>query len=311
MENSFFGIPQVRIVAHLPVVFNLGSMRHFINEAIEKRAATKANVIVFDFTVLNFIEPEGIVALANTIETFRAVKVRIIFHGHNRRARCIKYLDDSGFFRHYLGGYLFTDSARRATTMPLHLFDAKQFIQYLYYDLTPWIAQSVNLSTDTMETIRACLEEVFYNVAHHSEARNGFVFAQHFPRAGRICIAISDFGIGIPTRVRTKEPRANDAEALNLAITEGWTTKTDVRNRGVGLPTLLKYITQRNGGGVTIHSGLGCLRAGQGAERTETATSILEWKYPGTLVHVVLRTDTLERLEDDAAQEDFQWNQSA
>lgn len=171
----------------------------------------------------------------------------------------------------------------------------------------PWIGSSVNLSDDTLETIRACLEEVFHNIHYHSGVDTGCVFAQHFPQKRRICIAISDFGIGIPTRVRTKEPNATDSGALRLAVTEGWTTKTNVRNRGVGLSTLLKYITQRNSGTVFLHSGNGYLSATRGPKASNVTSRSAEWAYPGTLVHVVLRTDTLERLENDVAPEVFQW----
>lgn len=295
------------VTVALPRTFNMTSMRQFIRAAVEKQAETGARRILFDFKHLEFIEPEGVVVLANTIEHFRQAKVEIHFSGHTHAGASHRYLDDSGFFEHYLKRRLFVGSAPRDTTVPFELFPARNYVPYLYRKLMPWIGQSVNLSEDTLDTIRACLEEVFHNIDYHSGVDTGCVFAQHFPHKQRICIAISDFGIGIPTRVRTREAEASDAQALRLAITEGWTTKTNVVNRGVGLSTLLKYITQRNSGTVLIHSGHGYLSATRGPKSSNVTSRNLEWAYPGTLVHVVLRTDTLERLENDVAPEVFQW----
>lgn len=295
------------VTVALPRTFNMNSMRNFIQSAVDKQAETGARTILFDFRHLEFIEPEGVVVLANTIEHFKQAKVRVRFAGHNHAGGAQRYLDDSGFFEHYLGQRLFIGSAPRETTVPFELFPARNYVPYLYGKLMPWIGQSVNLSEDTLSTIRACLEEVFHNIDYHSGVETGCVFAQHFPQKHRICIAISDFGIGIPTRVRTLAKDASDANALRLAVQEGWTTKTNVVNRGVGLSTLLRYITQRNSGTVLIHSGTGYLSATRGPKSSSVTSRHAPWAYPGTLVHVVLRTDTLEQLENDVAPEVFQW----
>lgn len=295
------------VTVSLPRTFNMNSMRQFISAAVIKQAETRAKKILFDFTALEFIEPEGVVVLANTIEHFRQAGVRIEFSGLRSAGPAKRYLDDSGFFLHYLKKRLFIGSSPRDTTVPFELFPAKNYVPYLYQNLMPWIGSSVNLSEDTLSTIRACLEEVFHNIDYHSGVDTGCVFAQHFPQKKRICIAISDFGIGIPTRVRTRASEASDAEALRLAVKEGWTTKTNVVNRGVGLSTLLKYITQRNSGTVLLHSGQGYLSATRGPQASNVTSRNSEWSYPGTLVHVVLRTDTLEKLEDDVTPEVFQW----
>lgn len=296
-----------KVVIQLPENFNLASMRQFIQSAVTKQAESNTREITFDFSRLAFIEPTGVVVLANTIEHFRQAKVKVNFSGHLSSGSARRYLDDSGFFEHYLKRRVFVGSTPRSTTVPFELFPARNYVPYLYQRLMPWIGESVNLSDDTLSTIRACLEEVFHNIDYHSGVDTGCVFAQHFPQKNRICIAISDFGIGIPTRVRTKEKNATDAEALRLAIKEGWTTKTNVVNRGVGLYTLLRYITQRNSGTVLIHSGLGYLSATRGPKSSSVTSRTVEWSYPGTLVHVVLRTDTLEKLENDVAPEVFTW----
>lgn len=282
-------------------------MHHFIAGAIDRQVQQRAERVIFDFQYIQFIEPEGVAALSNAIEWFRQQGVTVSFCNHSRYTKANAYLDDSGFFRHYLGKNVFSGTAPRSTTMPLQLFNAKGYVPYLYRGLMPWIGREVNLSTDTLETIKTCLEEVFHNVDYHSGVDTGCTFSQHFPQKNRICIAISDFGVGIPHRVRTVRPELGDPEALALACQEGFSTKSNVNNRGAGLPNLIRYVTQRNSGTVRIHSGYGALVASRGTGTPSKETHKLNWSYPGTLVHVVLRTDTLEKLETDVKPEVFEW----
>ena len=55
-----------RVTVSLPKTFNMSSMRQFIRDAIHMQAVTGAKRIVFDFSQMSFIEPEGVVVLANT-----------------------------------------------------------------------------------------------------------------------------------------------------------------------------------------------------------------------------------------------------
>lgn len=155
--------------------------------------------------------------------------------------------------------------------------------------MMPWIGRSVGMTTESLASIRVSLEEVLHNVRDHSGVDIGCTFAQHFPKKNRIQIAISDFGKGIPTVIRNKIPETSDSAALRLACQEGFTTQSNVQNRGAGLPTLIKYVTQNNGGNILIT-----------ARNTENY-------YPGTLVRVILRTDTLEQTAIDSESEEFIW----
>lgn len=294
-------------VVALPRRFTYETMRTFIGSAIEKRNQSQSSVVVFDFSHLTFIEPAGVVALANTIEHFKVSKVTVKFANCTAATDGNVYLDDSGFFQHYAKRRLFDGSGTRSTTIPLEIFSANAYAGYLYSKLMPWIGRSINSSEKSLETIRACLEEVFHNIDYHAGVKSGCVFAQHFPKKNIVAIAISDFGCGIPLRVRSKVPNANDPECLRLAIQEGFTTKSNVVNRGVGLSLLTRHITEKNRGTVLIHSGSGNLSATPGLRGMNVTSRQSEWAYPGTLVQVSLRTDTLESLENEAAPEEFQW----
>jgi anti-sigma regulatory factor (Ser/Thr protein kinase) len=300
----FSGLPQGPRPMHLPSRFDTDTMRQFI---FNSYWAARNGKITFSFQKLRHIDPAGVVVLSNLLQAFGGKGVDVSFVDHDRMTEATKYLDDAGFFKNYLGEYVFSGSARRSTTMPLELFEAKKYLPYLYRQLMPWIAQEVQLHEDTLDTIKTCLEEIFHNIDYHSGVSVGGTFSQHFPRANTIDVAISDFGVGIPKNVRTVLPDLNDGQAIEEACQLGFTTKSNVANRGWGLPNLIRYVVERNSGRVSIHSARGYFRAYSVEGKVVTFSQQLQWPYPGTLVHVVLRTDTLERLENDVAPEEFQW----
>lgn len=224
--------------------------------------------------------------------------------------RGTRFLDDSLFFERYLKKKLFEASSVRSTTVPLKLLHSEENENFLLYTLMPWIGNVVGMSPDSLAGVRVSLEEVLHNVQDHSGVKVGCIFAQHFPNKSEIQIAISDFGAGIPAVVRRVSPELSDTEALRRACEEGFTTQSNVRNRGAGLPTLIRYVTMNNGGNVLIVAGQGNVsaspRAGEKNSFRITAR-VTESFYPGTLVRVILRTDTLEQSAMDSEYESFSW----
>jgi anti-sigma regulatory factor (Ser/Thr protein kinase) len=296
------------IEIQLPVNFNVVTMYPFIDKVIDEQCDAKCSKLTFDFSTLRFIEPVGIVVLSNFIEYLKKIKVKVFFKGHKGKTAANIFLDDSGFFNHYLKEYIFEAHTARKTTIPLELVANKDATTFLYTRLMPWVGREVGLSEESLSAIRTSIEEIFHNIRDHSGVGIGCVFAQHFPRINTIELAISDFGLGIPELVRTKVPGISDTEALRRAKEEGFTTKSNVRNRGAGLTNITRYIIQRNNGTILISSGKAQLSAVQGAgvEPKMTVRSV-DGFYPGTLVRAILRTDTFEQVVEDAEREIFEW----
>jgi anti-anti-sigma regulatory factor/anti-sigma regulatory factor (Ser/Thr protein kinase) len=294
----------------LPMNFVASTMQYFLSTCLEGLEQTKPSKLVIDFGRLNFVDPVGIVVLSNVIEYFKNLRIKITFSNHEKSTAGIKFLDDSEFFERYLGTKIFQGSQVRTTTMPLRLIAHENAQDYLLNSVMPWIAQSVGMTARSLDSVRVSMEEILHNVADHSGVPIGCTFAQHFPNKQRIEIAISDFGVGIPANVRKVHSDIIDSEALRLACKEGFTTKSNVRNRGAGLPTLIKYVTNSNSGNVIIVSGTGYLTASPNLEKKEKYKITVRHSansYPGTLVRVILRTDTLEKITEDVEPEEFEW----
>ncbi|WP_349743632.1 histidine kinase [Roseateles cavernae] len=293
----------------LPHYFNADTMFAFLAQVVDEQRDAKCSTVVFDFARLSFVEPVGVVVLSNVIEYFRQLGCKVLFKNHTMSTGGVRFLDDALFFERYLGERVFPGSSPRSTTIPLGLIHSQRAQEYLLHTLMPWVGNAVGLTPESLAGVRVSLEEVLHNVRDHSGVSIGCTFAQHFPQRNRIQIAISDFGSGIPNVVRTKRPDTGDAAALRLACMEGFTTQSNVQNRGAGLPTLIRYVTQNNGGNVLIAAGEGALSAAptpNGLHPYKITTRTAGF-YPGTLVRVILRTDTLDRAAEDAVVESFKW----
>ena len=294
----------------LPQAFNADTMLPFLSQVIDEQRNARCSKVVFDFARLSFVEPVGVVVLSNVIEYFRLLKCKVAFKNHSSQTAGTRFLDDSLFFERYLGKKLFGAGTPRSTTIPLNLIHSERAQEYLLKTVMPWVGGSVGMTPESLAGVRVSLEEVLHNVRDHSGVQIGCTFVQHFPNKNRIQIAISDFGAGIPNVVRTKRPEISDPAALRLACQEGFTTQSNVQNRGAGLPTLIKYVTQNNGGNVLIAAGYGALSVAPtpaGPHPYKITTRTADGFYPGTLVRVILRTDTLERAAGDALVEPFEW----
>ena len=108
--------------------------------------------------------------------------------------------------------------------------------------MVPWLRRRTNSPSCSFGNLKVCLAEIFNNIQDHSGQDIGCLFGQHHPNEQRMLIAISDFGVGIPTTVRNVRPRLDDAEALVHAIRDGFTSKLMPRHRGAGLALLLDNV---------------------------------------------------------------------
>lgn len=289
------------MIVSLPHTLDAGSMYELIAKVINTSRHSIHNEVIFDFSTLNFIKPVGITILSNLIELLKRRDTEIKFVYCNVRTDATKYLDDSEFFGKYLGEKLFPDSSVRATTLPLRLLRHQETFAWLEYKLVPWLAGRLNMSSRSFETISVCLQELFNNIQDHAHEDIGSIFVQQYPQLNRVNIALSDFGVGIPSNVYKRETAEHDGVAILFATREGFTTQSYPRNRGAGLDLFLSTLA-RNRGKAIIYSNRGALSC----THEKRHPFLMRGKYPGTLFDIRFRTDTIEKA-DDTEDEFFEW----
>lgn len=296
-------------VVKIPHSLTHETMRPFIDLVLDPQGRPRFEVTDFDFTGrVNFIDPTGVVVLSNLYHHLNRQGARFRCRVEEPYSPMVTYLDDTGFYRTFFGEALRPQAAMRRSTVPLQEVRTDRIEEYLSFRLMPWIAERVGLDEESVAGVKVCFEEILNNITDHSGVPLGSAFAQFFPKVGEIQVAISDFGVGIPAKVRTKEANLSDAGALRRACDEGFTTQSNVRNRGAGLPLLMRYVTEQNGGTVLLASGRGEVLAHRREARlAHRARMAGAGYYPGTLVRVILRTDAIEALEADVQAEKFEW----
>ncbi|MBK7503484.1 MAG: hypothetical protein IPI14_13445 [Polaromonas sp.] len=84
------------------------------------------------------------------------------FKGANSPTKGAIFLDNAGFFRHYLRMPLRPHAMVSETTLPLMLVESARAIPYLYNDMIPWLARRLATTPIALSTVRVCIEEIFF-----------------------------------------------------------------------------------------------------------------------------------------------------
>lgn len=292
----------------LPESFNRKSMYSFISEIISLDRNPVSEQVIFNFRNLKFIEPVGVTVLSNISQWLNNRGVKVSYRTpkieafNQRRALC--YLDDSLFFEQHIGSKKREYAAPRATTRPLKSVKVDE--SYQWFDgIVFWLSGRLGLTTESLANLKMCLKEIFNNINDHSKELLGCAFVQHYPYKNEVSIAISDFGVGIPYNIQALNPSLNDAQCLLKAVEEGYSTKSNPRNRGAGLITLIDNVVKDNKGTVYIHSNHGILECKYKQNEVVKSPLLKRAFYPGTLIEINLRTDNIENVEYE--EEEFEW----
>lgn len=262
--------------------------------------------VTLDFTNLTRIQVGGVAVLSNMIEIYKKAGIRPKFI---KASTCgaASFLDGSGFSMLYLGGAIL-DNKSRNEFLALKLVEYKRSHSYLDDDLVPWISKILSADVRALSTLKVCFQEIFNNIQDHSTVNIGCSCAHYDQSEEKITICISDFGVGIPNKVRDKMIIGSDHAAIAMACQEGFTTKSTPGNMGAGLHVLIRNVVTRNSGSVIICSGKGvytCFAETPGKTKRTGRAAPHSCFYPGTLIYVTLYTKKFVPSEIDG--EEFIW----
>ena len=279
-----------------------------IFSSIQKITKLGQKTAEMDFSTLTFADPCGIIALASILVGFQRAGFSTIFRGVHLESVAVKYMHEVGFFSTLTNYDGEIQSTRPSMILPFTAIDGTNHVNFIHTNLRPWIASEISMHVDTLDTLCACISEAFQNVEHHGGGA-GFGIAQHYPKKKILQIAVADLGRGIPHHVQKVHPNMNSQQALRKACERGFTTKTNYTNRGFGLDNLILYTVKNNGGTIMLRSldaSLEAIRLKEDDSDAFIKTSHEGWLYPGSIVRITLKTDTLEQSED-AQPEEFRW----
>jgi len=225
-----------------------------INRSIEDIKNTSKFIV--DFGDFNRIKTEELVSLACLIEEFNKNNCTISFTGGTVTLN--KYLDNINFKRYWQTNFHRDEYTKSNINTIIPLWQISQPMIDSYADYANKFFRNSFLRNKDLIPLSSNLKEVFNNVFDHSNSLNkGYVITQYYTEEKILSFSICDFGIGIPTSVNNYRNKiGKDSlmgnKALEEAISLGFSAKSKIQNRGMGLSNLLESIKALDGSLVII-----------------------------------------------------------
>jgi hypothetical protein len=289
------------LIVSVPRWLSSDTMYRLIQAAADGRTP-RDEEISLDFTDVKFVDAFGLATLSNLVDWLRRRGVIVSYRNCDRANEGVAYLDDVGFFAAHWQAALSPNARLRQTTYPFTRLQCVDAHQWIDGNVFPWLADKLNVRPSALYELKTSVREIFNNISDHSTEQIGCMHVQVHPNIGRVKIAISDFGVGIPAEVRKVAGPGHDVQMLRLAATEGFSSKPG-KNKGAGLSYLIDNVVKRNQGWLGIYSGEGSITFNHVQHHSNL--NVTPCLYPGTLISMILRRDNL--VANDDAEEDTPW----
>lgn len=258
----------------------------------------------FDFSQMRFARPSGVVFLSNLSRYLVRHGCSVVYTNMDNTTAAIRFLDDAMFFQQHLGHALTDTASIRPTTQPLRAIHHEESHGWIGFSFLPWLSHCCGVPIEHMAELKTCLSELFNNIADHTDSGVGSIFAQWFPNEASLEICIADFGQGIPETVGRVVDGLSDSQAIEMAFADGFSSRSQPTNQGVGLYYLQQNVVENMSGTLT------CLSAGGRLTINKVGNSVRKVPYnlrgycPGTMIEITFRTDVLYQADEEG---DFAW----
>ncbi|PNY18712.1 ATP-binding protein [Streptococcus parauberis] len=298
----------------LPSNINKDSIRSIIIKFREYiKSPDEDKLLKIDMRMVEFVDPAGIVALNNLLRWSENqtddLQIKFILSlpesCPEKNKQAMEYLADCGFFLNFGFQNPFKTPVLRNTMLKLKNIDSRKFEQWSASDLKNWLRRQTGRKND-FSSVSVAILEIFNNISDHSKQTVGSIYGQFYPKINKVIIAVSDFGIGIPSSIRENFKEKNsldDNKLIEYALKEGISSRSVPQNRGAGLSNIINTITSNNVGEFTIISNCGKVRVLDGEIKESI---ILEQPYLGTFFEIIIDTSN-EHLYDFEEEEEFTW----
>jgi hypothetical protein len=134
------------------------------------------------------------------------------------------------------------------------------------------------------DAFRYLVGELTDNIYQHSMFENALIMAQQYRKMSELHLCIIDDGITIGGSLRQAGMILDDFQAIVDAF-QGVSSKKDTE-RGMGLGTSLRLMTEGYKGRMLVVSGKGAIHFGKGAPIGYNLSDM--FKYEGTLINMVI-----------------------
>lgn len=145
-----------------------------------------------------------------------------------------------------------------------------------------------------LTVISSSLTESYYNVYDHADAKGiAFSMIRYDRSTDKLSIAVCDFGVGIPKRVRMVDPMVghDDCAAIMKAMEYAFTSKSTDHNYGFGLGNIRSSCMDKDMLRIISGSGLVVFT------KDDCRPYRLNFSFPGTILYYEITLSSLEKEE--------------
>lgn len=239
--------------------------------------------ITLHFRDCKFLSHNGVAFLGGVDQWVKARGGQITFQWDTLQSQIRNNLAQNGFL-HSMG---IEQHPWNGNSIPYRIDLNRDRNGIMDYLLNRWLGKGwVNISPKLQREIAGRVWEIYENAFTHSQSEVGiFSCGQHYPTQKELHLTIVDFGVGIPSKVRSlpQNSSLSTSQALEWAFSPGNTTAVGI-SRGMGL-TLLQEFIHKNQGDIKIFSndGYACTRRDTIEYKTQNIN------FSGTFVNISLR----------------------
>ena len=198
---------------------------------------TSDDIFHIDFSNTNWISAEMTSILGMLIELVWEKTQNVTANPNSLDNRVKLILSKNGFLSTYGIGEQIVD--RHKTTIGFSRLKAsneEEIDEYIDKKLFAKMSKIKELTDELVSYYGASIMELAHNITEHSGTYNVFMCGQHYPNLKKIHFALTDTGIGIPAKVKKKEPSIlSDTEAIKWAFKQGNSTREGNPHSGSGL----------------------------------------------------------------------------
>ncbi|MGK7882667.1 MAG: hypothetical protein AB4060_21590 [Crocosphaera sp.] len=240
--------------------------------------------ITFDFSKCNFLRQNAVAFLGGLARFIQSQGGKVTFNWNTLRDEIKMNMSQNGFINVFNGSC----EPWQGNSIPYREDSCQSHTEIINYLQNDWLGRGwVSLSSQLQTSIVTQVGEIYGNAFEHGCSDIGvFSCGQHYPTLGKLKLTAIDFGVGIPSNVRTFQG-INDlqaSKAMKWAFQQGNTTRKNHITGGLGLDLLSEFV-RINTGRLEIFSHDGYAVVDQkGLKYGERST----W-FEGTLVNITLR----------------------
>ncbi|MCA0428706.1 MAG: hypothetical protein LCH37_14825 [Bacteroidetes bacterium] len=271
-----------------------------------KERDKELTILVLHFDQTDFLEPYNIVPLACLIDEYKSNAIQVIL-GNPPTKSVLEFLKSFGFFDFLNDPFFYKSEATRTSTFGLSKV-CEAVTNSHPQELVGYYKRN-DFEGKSLTGLGNSLGELLNNIQDHSGSPNAFTFTQYFRGKSEIITCVCDLGIGIPKKViaylnKTESVNLGQVEAFKQAIVKHFSTKSTVRNKGLGLDNVLSNVLDLRGKVIICTNSVVYTLDNSNGKNEKIDTKNID--FSGTLVVIYINKANFPQQDEEDLDLDFE-----